>query len=206
MDNKVFMSRFPDNYFDLAIPDPPYGIGDTWSKSRRDIFYKKGKLRKYQNESIPDREYFDELMRVSKNQIIWGGNYFTEFLKPTNSWIIWDKQRDAEVTYMSEAELAWTSFRKVMRIAPFQWDGAKKCERTEKVHPHQKPVKLYRWILDNYAEPGSKILDTHMGSQSSRIAAFDMGMDYYGCESDEHYFAAGCQRYNNHISQLQITF
>lgn len=202
-DNIAYMSQFPDKFFDLAIPDPPYGIGDTWSKSRSDTFYKKGKMKKYQNESIPDRKYFEELFRVSKNQIIWGGNYFTEFLPPTNSWIIWDKMH-SENSFMSDAELAWTSFKKVMKIASFQWDGAKKCERVSKIHPHQKPVKLYRWTFKNYAAPGFKILDTHMGSQSSRIAAFEEGLDYYGCDSDEYYFAEGCDRYNEHISQLTI--
>lgn len=99
------MKKYSDNHFQLAIVDPPYGIGDTWSKSRKDRFYKKGKLHSYQNESAPGKEYFDELFRVSENQIIWGGNYFTENLPAVNSWIVWDKVRNAEVTFMSEANL-----------------------------------------------------------------------------------------------------
>lgn len=200
------MKEFPDKYFELAIVDPPYGIGDTWSKNRKDRFYKHGALHSYQNETAPAKEYFDELMRVSKNQIIWGGNYFTSELSATNAWIIWDKVRNAEATFMSEAELAWTSFAKVMRIFHGQWDGAKKCDGIlDKVHPHQKPKKLYRWLLKNYAKEGDKILDTHLGSQSSRIAAFDMGFDFTGYELDKGYFEAGNKRFNQHKNQLKLS-
>ena len=205
-DNKALMARYPDGYFNLAIVDPPYGIGDTWSKSRKDRFHKKGKLHSYQNESIPDKAYFDELFRVSKNQIIWGGNYFTEFLPPTNSWIVWNKLRDADKTYMSEGEAAWSSFKKVFRIVDFLWDGAKKCEKTVKIHPHQKPVMLYEWCLMNYASPGDKILDTHLGSGSIAIACYNLGFDLTACELDLDYYEATLKRIENHSLQKTLRF
>ncbi len=199
-----FMRNTPDKAYGLAIVDPPYGIGDTWSKNRSDRFYHKGKMHSYQNESSPEDDYFAELQRVSENQIIWGGNYFTKRLLPSNAWIIWNKGRNADVTYMSEAELAWTSFKKVLRIADFLWDGARKCENVDKYHPHQKPVALYKWLLKNYAKPGDKILDTHGGSMSIAIACYDMGFDLDLCEIDEKYFAAGKARVERHIAQCRF--
>ena len=198
------MKEMADNKFDLAIVDPPYGIGDTWSKSRRDRFYKKGKLHQYKNDSIPDQGYFTELLRVSRNQIIWGGNYFTLQLAPTNGWIIWDKKINAETQFMSEAELAWTSFKKVTRIAEFVWNGAVKCERVDKIHPHQKPIALYKWVLKNYAKPGDTILDTHLGSGSIAIACHDMGFDLTGYEIDQDYYEAAMKRLENHQRQGQL--
>lgn len=198
------MSRYPDNHFDLAIVDPPYGIGETWSKSRRDRFFKKGKLHSYKNTEAPKKSYYDELFRVSKNQIIWGGNYFTDHLHPTNSWIIWDKMRDADKQFMSEAEMAWTSFGKVTRIAQFRWNGAVKCEAVDKIHPHQKPVKLYEWVLMNYANKGDKILDTHLGSGSIAIACDNLGFDLTACEIDKGYFDAAAKRLKEHQNQLRI--
>ena len=166
------MRKMADNQYDLAIVDPPYGIVNTWSKSRRDRFYKIGDKYTYKNDEIPNEEYFKQLSRISKNQIIWGGNYYTKFLRPTNSWIIWDKGRNADKTFMSEAELAWTSFQKVMRIIRIQWDGGKKGKETglKKIHPFQKPIMLYKYCLNNYAKEGDKILDTHFGSLSIGIA------------------------------------
>lgn len=198
------MAQMKDNEFSLALVDPPYGISDTWNKSRRDRFYKKCKLSSYQNNEIPSEEYFNQLIRVSKNQIIWGANYYTEFLRPTNAWIIWDKKIDSSSTFMSEAEMAWTSFKKVTRIAEFMWSGVLKCEKTTKVHPHQKPVALYKWILKKYAKEGNTILDTHLGSQSSRIAAHDMGFDFTGYEIDADYFNSGEKRFQNHIRQQSL--
>ncbi len=204
MDCMDFMRDVPDKTYDLAIVDPPYGIGDTWSKSRRDRFYHKGKMHSYQNRSAPDSDYFAELQRVSENQIIWGGNYYTDHLLPTNAWIVWNKGRDAEKTFMSEAELAWTSFKKVLRIAHFLWDGGKKCENVDKYHPHQKPVALYKWLLKNYAKPGDKILDTHGGSMSIAIACYDMGFDLDLCEIDEKYFADAKARFERHMAQTRL--
>lgn len=157
------MKEMPDKAFDLAIVDPPYGIGQTWSKSRQDRFFKHGRLHSYKNEKCPPRRYFKELLRVSKEQIIWGGNYYSKNLRPTNAWIVWDKIRDAETTYMSEGEMAWTSFKSVLRIKKFQWDGAFKCEPCDKIHPHQKPISLYKWLLRNYSPPPSENLGHTFG-------------------------------------------
>lgn len=198
------MAKFEDDFFELAICDPPYGIGPNWTKSSRDTFFRKGALNQYQNENPPPPEYYDELFRVSKHQIIWGGNYFTEFLPPTNSWIIWDKMRDADKTFMSEGEMAWTSFKKVLRIVQYRWDGAKKCEETIRIHPHQKPVKLYEWLLLNYSAPGDRILDTHVGSGSSRIAADKLGREFTGFELDPVYFKDQNKRFANHKVQLNL--
>lgn len=198
------MKEMPDKTFDLAIVDPPYGIGDTWSKSRRDRFFKNGRLHQYKNEKIPCREYFKQLFRVSKEQIIWGGNYYTKYLLPTNAWVIWDKDRDADITYMSEGEMAWTSFKKVLRIKTFLWDGSLKCEKVIKIHPHQKPIALYRWLLKNYAKPGDKILDTHLGSGSIAIACWDMGFDLTGYEIDADYYKAAVKRLENHKKQFVL--
>ena len=199
-----YLKEYPDNYFSLSVCDPPYGIGDTWSKNRSDRFYKKGKMHKYDNTEIPKPEYFQQLIRISKNQIIWGCNYYTEFLQPTNSWIIWDKKINSLKTFMSEAELAWSSFKKVTRIAEFVWNGALKCEITDKIHLHQKPVALYKWILKNYAKEGDTILDTHGGSMSLRIACHDMGFDFTGYEIDKDYFDAAEKRFQNHVQQQTI--
>lgn len=198
-----FMNDTHDKYYDLAVVDPPYGIGQTWSKSRTDRFYKQGKLHSYKNKSAPGYDYFDSLFRVSKNQIIWGGNYFTEFLKPTNSWVVWDKVRQ-NGQFMSEAELAWTSFNKVMLIAKYQWAGALKCERVKKIHPHQKPVKLYDWLLHNYAKPEFKVLDTHGGSFSSAIAAYYFGCEFTGIEKDKDYFNDAVKRFKLMTIQTKL--
>lgn len=193
-----YMENIPDRYFDLALVDPPYGIGKTWTKSRRDSFFKKGKLHQYDNKEKPSKKYFQELMRISIDQIIWGGNYFTDYLKPTNSWIIWDKKRNSELNYMSEAEMAWTSFSKVTKIAEFMWNGVHKCENATKIHPHQKPVKLYAWTLKKYARPEMKIFDSHLGSGSSALAAYqflgDKG-EFVGTEVDEGYYHAAIKRF-----------
>jgi len=204
IDCMEYMKGLEDNAFDLAIVDPPYGIGDTWSKQRKDRFYKQGKLHSYQNDQRPAAGYFNELIRISKNQIIWGGNYYTDYLSPTNAWVIWDKVRNADVTYMSEAEIAWTSFKKVMRIIQLLWDGARKCENTEKIHPHQKPVKLYQSLLKIYAAPGQKIIDTHLGSGSSAIAAHYFGCDFVGCEIDKDYYDAALSRFDAETRQIAL--
>lgn len=198
------MSEYDDNHFDLAIVDPPYGIGETWSKSRRDRFYQKGKIASYKNNEIPGDNYFNELFRVSKNQIIWGGNYYTHILKPTNAWILWAKGRDANKTFMSEAEMAWTSFSKCTRVANFLWDGARKCEQVHKIHPHQKPVLLYRWVIKNYSNPGAKILDTHVGSGSSLIAAEEEGCSMVCFEIDKVYWNSLIDRYMIYKNQLKL--
>jgi len=197
------MARFPDKYFDLAIVDPPYGIGvskGTWGSSN------KGKVTNYGKKkwdiNTPDKEYFTELIRISKNQIIWGGNYFE--LKPSSCWLVWDKLNSAD---FADAELAYTSFKSAVRIFKFRWNGMLQQnmkEKEQRIHPTQKPVALYKWLLHNYAKQGDKILDTHLGSGSSRIAAYEMGFDFTAFELDKEYFEAQEKRYNNHISQLKL--
>ena len=197
-----YMKQFPDNYFELAIVDPPYGIGidgqkeqQKGKKSDRKQHIKKG----WDNE-IPNEKYFDELFRVSKNQIIWGANYFVENLKiGTKGWIVWDKGQHGLT--MSDCELAYSSFDKPTRIylknrVQLLIEGT--------IHPTQKPITLYRWLLQNYAKPNDKILDTHLGSGSSRIAADMEGFNFYACELDKDYFEASCKRFDEYKQQLKL--
>jgi len=198
------MATCKDKQFDLAIVDPPYGIGEHWMKSKRTYRYGK----KSWNNDIPDKNYFDELFRISKNQIILGGNYYCHYLPITNAWIIWDKDRNADKTFMSECELAWTSFPIVMQKVKIVWDGAKKSNETGilNIHPNQRPLKLYEWFLNKFSKPSDKIFDSHLGSQSSRIAAYDMGFDFWGCEIDADYFRDGCKRFEIFKAQQVIEF
>lgn len=199
MDCMEGMRDYPDGFFELAVVDPPYGIGENWTKDRFSKFYTHSST--YKNKTIPDREYFNELYRVSKNQIVWGANYYTEFLPSRQGWIVWDKKRSFEDSHMAEGELAWHSFNIPLRIVPFRWNGFLTCEKRHGAHPHEKPVSLYRWLLKHYAKPGDKILDTHMGSQSSRIACYKMGFDYWGYEIDKDYFESGCKHFEQSIAE-----
>lgn len=201
-DCMIGMSTYPSQYFDLAIADPPYGIGENWKKDRYSKFYKHESS--YKNACIPDGSYFAELFRVSKNQIFWGANYYTEFLPARNSWIVWDKMKDFDSCNMAEGELAWTSLNVPLRFIRMVWNGFIVSEPRNGNHPHEKPTNLYRWLLKNYAKEGDKILDTHLGSQSSRIAAFDLGYDFTGYELDKDYFDAGNKRFNQHKAQLKL--
>lgn len=135
---------------------------------------------------------------MSKNQIIWGGNYFVDCLYPSSCWVCWDKDRYGD---FADGELAWTSFTTALRIFKFTWDGFRKQEPADRFHPTQKPIALYKWLLQNYAKPGDKILDTHLGSGSSRIAAWDMGFDFWGYELDKDYFEAQEKRFAAHIAK-----
>ncbi len=192
------MSRYPDKYFDLAIVDPPYGIDINVSMGRRKGD-KKSDYHKFagNDRSIPEKQYFNELFRISKNQIIWGGNYMTEFLKPSPCWLLWDKGFSEDVTF-AQFEMAWTSFN----------SSAKKFNRHSsqqyRIHPTQKPVALYKWLLDKYAKQGDKILDTHLGSGSIAIACHDYGFNLTACELDKDYYDAAIKRINNHISQQKL--
>lgn len=190
-DCMAVMARYPDKYFDLAVVDPPYGIGISSNPFRQ----KHEKC--YWDNAIPNNQYFDELMRVSKNQIIWGGNYFD--LPPSQGFIIWDKKQPQDFS-SAMCEMAWISFQKPAKIF------RRHVVTTEpnKIHPTQKPVALYEWILKNYAEQGSKILDTHLGSGSSRIAAHKAGLSFVGCELDKEYFDAQEKRFKDYVSQLTI--
>jgi site-specific DNA-methyltransferase (adenine-specific) len=185
------MSTLPDKSIDLAIVDPPYGIGQNWKKDTRSRFYRHRS--EYKNDSIPDKKYFDELFRVSVNQIIWGGNYYTQFLPATGAWFFWDKKR-SEKTFNAQGELAWTSLKIPLRIVSLRWNGFCTCEKRSGIHPHEKPIALYDWILSRYAEPGIKILDTHLGSGSIAIACQKMGYTLSACEINKNYFNDACKR------------
>jgi site-specific DNA-methyltransferase (adenine-specific) len=194
------MRGFPDKFFELAIVDPPYGDtcnlqGGTGKKNGFREYW--GKANGNQNwNKAPDQKYFNELFRVSSNQIIWGGNHFANFLPASSGWIFWDKgQRDFS---FSDGELAFSSFNVKLR--------AKNIHRQElqsetRQHPTQKPIKLYSWLLKNYAKPGDKILDTHLGSGSSRIAAYKMGFDFWGYEIDTDYWQAQEKRFAEAIAE-----
>ena len=202
MDCLAAMREMPDKAFSLAIVDPPYGIDINMNMGRR-----KGQRKKHADKgwdkSIPGKEYFDELTRVSASQIVWGGNYFTDHIPASSHWIYWDKCVPEALSFAS-GELAWTSFNGAMSCVRIQWSGGHKVEKTEKQHPTQKPIALYKWLLQNYAKPGDTILDTHLGSGSSRIAAYDMGFDFTGYELDTEYFNASDARFKNHISNLKL--
>ena len=180
----AYMRELPDKYFDLAIADPNYGIGIASNPVRQMHMYGE---KKTWDETIPTSEFFDELFRVSKNQIIWGGNYFG--LPPNKHFLIWDKMQPFDLT-LAMCEYAWSSFNKPAKMLKLSIQTEK-----EKIHVTQKPVALYAWILKNYAQAGDKIFDPMMGSQSSRIAAYKMGFDYWGCELDKDYFDAGNKRF-----------
>ena len=209
MDCMDGMKQFPDKFFDLAIVDPPYGIGCmsmnyTKSGAVRTHGYSATARRDYRKQSEwdvkPGKNYFDELFRVSKNQIIWGGNYFIDFLEPSKSYIVWDKRCNNQmVNDFSDCEFAWMSNGMgVARVFRFEWNGMIQGDmknKEDRFHPTQKPVKLYEFCLKHYARPGDRIFDPMMGSQSSRIAAYKMGFDFTGCELDEDYFKKGCERF-----------
>jgi len=202
-----YMATLPDKAFELAIVDPPYGggnkehggfnvsrTGGTWNEK----YYKKGErhTKTCEWDVAPTKEYFDELFRVSQNQIIWGGNYFQ--LPPTRCFVVWRKLTISEEFSMAMCEYAWTSFDKNAKwfeCAP---------QDTARFHPTQKPVKLYEWLLRNYAKPGQRILDTHLGSGSSAIAAHYFGCDFVGCEIDTDYFNAAKERFDRETRQVAM--
>ena len=194
------MAEMEDNQFDLAIVDPPFGIGKTWSKNRN------GNAKHnttYNNNKIPNKYYFQQLDRISKAWIIWGANYYSH-LWPTNNIIVWDKEDTFEAGKKSEIEIAATNLtHRPSVIFRFPWSGGRKGNETgiKIIHPHQKPIDLYRYILKNYAKEGDTILDSHLGSGSSRIAAHDMGFDFTGYEIDKDYFEAQENRFKHHIQQ-----
>lgn len=195
IDCMEYMSTLPDKAFDLAIVDPPYGI--NINNSGR-LGHYGGKGKKWDNHT-PDDEYFKELDRVSNNQVIWGANYFK--MTPTRCFLIWDKQQPKGVSF-ADSEYAWTSYdesARTFRMRP-------QCADPIRIHPTQKPVRLYSWILANYAKPGQRILDTHLGSGSSAIAAHYFGCDFVGCEIDADYYKAACERFDRETRQLAINF
>ena len=204
-----YMKDMADNAFELAIVDPPYGIKESnkqrknapckrWKAATNDIPYAK----KEWDKDIPSSEYFSQLKRVSVNQIVWGGNYMTEHLQPSMGWIFWDKKNGD--TDFSDGELAWTSFNKALRKFEWMWSGFKKERPEKRMHPTQKPVALYKWLLKNYAKPGDKILDTHVGSASSLIACYQMGFEYTGFEIDKEYYNKAVERLEQVKAQTSI--
>lgn len=197
VDCMEYMATLDDKAFDLAIVDPPYGIGmggGVVGNSKTDYKQFSGN-----DENIPNKEYFAELMRISKNQIIWGANYMIEHLYPTSCFVVWDKVQPENFT-MAMAEFAWTSFNSPAKIYQKRVCGAD----IERIHPTQKPVKLYEWLLTKYANKGDKILDTHLGSGSHAIACNNLGFELVGCELDEDYFNAACERIKQSFGQKRL--
>ena len=204
IDCMIMMKEFPDKYFDLAIVDPPYGIGIDGQKEsicKNPKHNRKAHEHKGWDNAIPTAEYFRELERVSKNQIIWGANYFVEHLnKGTKAWIFWYKGQDGLT--MSDGEIAYSSFQKATRM--INLNRGLIAQKGGSIHPTQKPVELYRHLLHNYAEKGQKILDTHLGSGSIAIACYDMGCELTACEIDEEYFNNATKRINEHTMQTSL--
>lgn len=202
------MSQYPDKYFDLAIVDPPYGINadikNNGYNSLNHLKKSKAKINNYKTGwdcSTPTSNYFDELKRISKNQIIWGANYFG--LK--GGYLYWHK--NVTMPTYSSGELAWLSWLNKIEFVEITWHGMLQQNMKNKeirIHPTQKPVALYKWLLTNYAKPGDKIIDTHLGSGSSRIAAWDMGFDFVGYELDKDYFDAQEKRFNDFKMQTKL--
>ena len=196
-DNMELMKRYPYNHFDLAIVDPPYGIGVT----KMSLGNGKNKINRGTSEwdnKPPTKEYFEELRRVSKNQIVWGANYMTENLPPSMGWVYWDKGTGAND--FSDGELAYTSFNKALRSYKVSWVGANANNGTPRIHPTEKPIALYQWLLTKYAEPNQKILDTHLGSGSIAIAVDSvnkiekMNLTLTACELDTEYYQTATKR------------
>jgi len=205
MDCLPEMAKMADKAFDLAIVDPPWGINaskGTWGSSNLGMVTNYGE--KTWDKKQPPAEYFNELRRISINQIIWGGNFFLDHLPSTPCMVIWDKLNSGD---FADCELAWTSFKTAVRKFTFRWNGMLQQDMKNKehrIHPTQKPVRLYEWLLKNYAKPGDRILDTHLGSGSSAIAAYNMGFDFTGFEIDPDYFKATKERIENHMKQGRL--
>jgi len=209
IDCMELMKNTPDKYYDLAIIDPPYGIGEDGAKN-----HSRGKATKPTmytaknwDKETPKKEYFIELIRVSKNVIIWGANHFIENIPNQNSssWIVWDKQNGEN--HFADCELAWTNHKTAVRKVEFRWAGMLQGDMKNKetrIHPTQKPVALYKWILSKYAKQGDKILDTHFGSGSHGIACYDLQFDLDACELDTDYFNSSVERIKTHAKQQNL--
>ena len=199
--NMDLMSRYEDNHFDLAIVDPPYGIGyDGAKKTSGSHGGRKAHKFKGWDSNIPTKEYFDELLRVSNNQIIWGANYMVEHLRPSMGWIVWRKDRGKFSS--SDAELAYTSFNRALR--EYTKNPLVLAREGVTIHPTQKPICLYEWTLMNYAKEGDKILDTHLGSGSIAIACHNLGYNLTACELDKEYYEAAMKRIEQHKQQKRL--
>lgn len=203
-----YMQGIEDNYFDLAIVDPPYGIDadkkNNGANSDNHLKNSKAKINTYKtgwDSDIPNDNYFAELFRVSKKQIIWGANYFGL----VGGYLYWHK--NVTMPTYSQGELAWLSWLNKVDFLELTWHGMIQQDmknKEQRIHPTQKPIALYKWLLTNYAKQGDKILDTHLGSQSSRIAAYDLGFDFWGCELDKDYFEQGNKRFEQYKAQQKL--
>ncbi|OLS02894.1 DNA methyltransferase [Tissierella creatinophila] len=208
MDCMEGMKLIPDKYFELAIIDPPYGIGESGGKNKtrsNKAIAKDYKDYHGNDRSAPAEKYFKELMRISQNQIIWGANHFISKIPFDSScWIVWDKDNSGD---FADCELAWTSFNTAVRKFKYRWNGMLQEDMKNKelrIHPNQKPVALYKWLLKTYAKKGDKIIDTHVGSASSLMACHDLGFSYMGFEIDKGYFETATDRLSEHQSQLNL--
>jgi site-specific DNA-methyltransferase (adenine-specific) len=208
MDCLEYMKSLPDKHFDLCIADPPYGIGESRKKNNS-----RGKLAKAKSYTVKgwddealDVSFFNEILRVSKHAIIWGSNHFISKLPYDSScWIVWDKENGEND--FADCELAWTNFKTAVRRFKFRWQGmlqGNMKNKEERIHPTQKPVALYSWLLKNYGKEGDKIFDPFLGSGSSRIAAYKMGFDFVGCEIDEEYFRLSEERFQKECNGVEM--
>ena len=207
-DCMAVMARYPDKHFDLAVVDPPYGIGEDGASNHSRGKSAKATLYTPKNwdKEPPPLEYFYELFRVSKNQIVWGANHFISRMPYDSScWVIWDKENGEND--FADCEMAWASFKTAVRRFKFRWLGMLQGNMKDKeirMHPTQKPVALYDWIFNKYAKPNDLILDTHLGSGSSRIAAYKNKINFVGCELDKEYFEAQEKRFKQFTAQLTL--
>lgn len=200
-DNMEFMKEVEDKEYAISLVDPPYGISAnkmTLGNGKKKIY--RG-LNNWDNE-IPKAEYFKELFRVSKNQVVWGGNYMTEYLKPTGAWLFWDKGTGDND--FADGELAWTSYEGALRKISKSWVGANANNGTQRIHPTEKPIYIYRWLLQNYAKQGDKIIDTHGGSMTLARACYEEGFDLDIMELDKEYFDKGVLAFKQHVSQYNL--
>lgn len=206
------MRELPDRFFDLAVVDPPYGDVThggymTNTKSTERLAHSHEYHNEMWKQAKPGQEYFDELFRISKNQVIFGGNYFMrEISRDSQCWLVWDKLRPEGVKF-ADCELAWTSFNLASRVFRYRWNGmlqGNMAAKEWKIHPTQKPVTLYSWIYSLFTKPGDRILDTHLGSGSSRIAAYSAGLDFVGYEIDKTYFDLQETRFAQHAAQMDM--
>lgn len=211
-DCNTFMKDVPDKAYDLAIVDPPYGIREDGHKENQ-TRSKMAVSKKYHtalwDQVRPTKEYFNELMRVSKNQIIWGANHLADLFNAKSScWLVWNKAvMSGNKNHFADCELAYASFSTAVRSFEFEWQGmiqGNMSDKENRIHPTQKPVQLYKWLLKNYAKEGDKIIDSHGGSMSSVIACIDGGFDMDCIELDDDYFKAGVERVRNHVRQLDM--
>ncbi len=207
IDCMEYMATQPDNAFDLAIVDPPYGIGNKLlnnNNSRKKLGL-PCRYHFFDNSNAPEEDYFLELIRISKNQIIWGANHFCDrFNAASSCWIIWDKNNTGD---FADCELAYTSFKCAARKFTFRWNGMLQQDmknKEDRIHPTQKPVALYRWLLEKFSEPGQSVIDTHLGSGSSAIAAHYFGCNFIGCEIDKEFYQAAKKRFQQETKQMVL--